>query len=74
MGNYSWSFHNPGGRTSSQPNTAGINGEGWHVVFTDGHVKFQNNEPGVYTTGTVYPVGSVWSLRYRNWSYWDDNQ
>ncbi len=73
MGNYAWSFHNPQGRTHAQPNTAGINGEGWHVVHTDGHVKFQQNEPGVYTIGNTYGAASVWNNRYLNWLYWDKN-
>jgi hypothetical protein len=68
-----WSFHNPQGRTYSDPNTGGINGEGWHVVFTDGHVTFYQNEVGKYESGTPYNTATAWNDRYKNWRYWDEN-
>lgn len=75
MGSYTWSFHNPGGRTYNQRNYYGaINGDGWHVVYTDGHIKFQVNEPGVYYVGSPYKVGTTWNWRYKNWIFWDGRQ
>ncbi len=70
-GNHVWSFHNPQGRLPSQNNTGALNGEGWHVTFSDGHTSFYKNEIGIYEIGSFSGAAAGWNNRHLNWTYWD---
>jgi len=64
-----WSFHNGNFHLAGWEIPA--NGEGWHVGFARGDVKFVKNDPSIYRTNN--PQGAAWcfSNRHWMWTYWD---
>jgi prepilin-type N-terminal cleavage/methylation domain-containing protein len=69
--NYMWSFHG-GDQSLASAYIAGVvNGEGWHVGYTDNHVDFKTNDPAVYAPGGTLGTWPAWTSRDLIWKFWD---